>query len=291
MGRKNWVVITFLLPGLTGLLIFYLVPFIDVVRRSFLRSMGTGFAGWDNYRQVLSNRAFRLAASNTVRFVLVCLPLLLLLSLFLAMLLNRWMRAEAKHRGEEQLSAQGVLKSAYLMPLAVPAAGLVLLWRLVFDNQGLLNALLQSLGFSETDWMNTTCAFGVLVFSYIWKNLGYDVVLWLAAMAAIPESIYEAAGVDGAGEGRMFVSITLPNLKASAFTIVVLSFLNSFKVFREAYLVAGNYPQESIYMLQHVFNNWFLDLSVDKMAAGSVLLALVSGGCILLLQKSWEEEE
>ncbi len=74
------------------------------------------------------------------------------------------------------------------------------------------------------------------------------------------------------------------------FTIVVLSLLNSFKVFREAYLVSGNYPQESIYLLQHLFNNWFLDLSVDKMAAGSVLLALVIGIFVAVLEHSWEKD-
>lgn len=288
--QKNKVAACFLLPSLAGVLIFYLVPFLDVVRRSFLRSMGTGFAGWNNYWQVLTNRAFQLAAANTVRFVLVCLPLLLLLSLLLAALLNSRMRENAKHKTGKGLSAEGIIRSLYLVPMAIPAAGIVLLWKLVFDAHGFLNAISDIFGISTVDWMNTPCAFGVLVFTYIWKNLGYVVILWLAAMASIPESIYEAASVDGAGEGRLFFLITLPNLKSAAFTIVVLSFLNSFKVFREAYLVAGNYPQDSIYMLQHVFNNWFLDLSVDKMAAGSVLLALVSILLVGMLKKSWEEE-
>ena len=101
------------------------------------------------------------------------------------------------------------------------------------------------------------------------------IVLWLAAMAGIPQSVYEAARLDGTGRAACFRYITLPCLAPAAYTIAVLSFLNSFKVFREAYLVAGNYPQRSIYLLQHVFNNWFLDLSVDKMAAGAVMLALV----------------
>lgn len=139
--------------------------------------------------------------------------------------------------------------------------------------------------------MNSGAAFGVLVFSYIWKNLGYDVVLWIAGLHGIPESIYEAARVDGAGAWKCFFYITLPNIRPVAFTVVILSFLNSFKVFREAYLVAGNYPQEQIYLLQHVFNNWFSELSVDKMAAGSVLLCIVLVVFVLLLQKSWDKED
>ena len=278
MKRNNKVGWLFVLPELCGVLIFYLIPFVDVVRRSFSRAMG-GFCGLYNYRQVLSNPAFRLAAGNTLRFVAVCLPLLLVLSLGIAVMLQKLTRGEK------------LLKSAYLLPLAIPAASVVLLWKLLFHPQGLLNAWLAFLHQNGVDWMNTGAAFGVLVFTYIWKNLGYTVILWTAGLASIPESIYEAARVDGAGEWACFWYITLPNLRPAAFTIVVLSVLNSFKVFREAYLVAGSYPQESIYLLQHVFNNWFQELSVDKMSAGSVLLSLVILGFVLLLQQSWDRED
>ena len=271
--RVGWL---FVLPSLAGVMVFYLVPFLDVVRRSFLQAVGGGFAGLGNYYQVLTNKAFRLAAGNTFRFVLICLPLLLLLSLGLALLL------------QNQGKCRELLKSAYLAPLAIPAASVVLLWQLLFDNQGLLNGMLHFFHRSGKDWMNEGTAFGVLVFSYIWKNLGYDVVLWLAGLLGIPESIYEAAKVDGAGAVKSFYYITLPNIKPVAFTIVILSFLNSFKVFREAYLVAGSYPQEDIYLLQHVFNNWFSELAMDKMAAGSVLLCIVVAGFVLLLQRSWD---
>ena len=139
------------------------------------------------------------------------------------------------------------------------------------------------------DWMNTGASFGVLVFSYIWKNLGYDVVLWIAGLSMVPKEVYEAARVDGAGEWRCFFYITLQGIRPAAFTIVVISFLNSFKVFREAYLVAGNYPHDDIYLLQHLFNNWFRDLSMDKMAAGAVTMALVIFILVCLLQKSWDK--
>ena len=141
------------------------------------------------------------------------------------------------------------------------------------------------------DWMNSDGAFFVLVFSYIWKNLGYDIVLWSAGLASVPTSIYEAAKVDGANGWKCFTKITLPYISPVTFTIVVISFLNSFKVFREAYLVAGNYPQGCIYMLQHLFNNWFRELSVNKMAAGAVMLAMVIMIPIGMLQKLWAMEE
>lgn len=270
--RTGWF---FILPGLTGVLVFYLIPFGDVVRRSFWRAAGDGFVGLDNYRQVFDNQAFRLAAGNTARFVLVCLPLLLVLSLGLAVLLQK------------QGAGRRLLKSAYLVPLAIPAASVVLLWHIVFDQTGVFNGILAAFHLDGKDWMNSDAAFWVLVFSYIWKNLGYDVILWLAGLLGIPESVYEAAKADGAGEWKCFLYITLPNIRPVAFTVIILSSLNSFKVFREAYLVAGNYPQRKIYLLQHVFNNWFSDLSVDKMAAGSVLLCIVIIVFVLLLQRSW----
>lgn len=233
-SKAGWL---FLLPGLTGLMLFYLIPFIDVVRRSFINAASGQFAGFDNYKQVLGNEAFRLAAGNTIRFVLVCLPVLLALSLGVAVLLSR--KGKAGH----------LLKSAYLVPLAIPAASVVLLWQLIFDNSGVLNGALHFFHLEGKDWMHTDSAFFVLVFSYIWKNLGYDVILWMAGLQAVSESIYEAAKVDGAGAWKSFCYITLPNIRPTAFTVVILSFLNSFKVFREAYLVAGNYPQENIYLM------------------------------------------
>lgn len=283
MRRSKWTGLSFLLPGFCGVAFFSFLPFMDVIRSSFVQVVSGRFCGLENYRIVLHNRAFLLAVKNTLRFLLVCLPLLLGISLVLAFLLHAWQMAfHQKLR---------LLKAAYLVPMAIPAASLVLLWKLMFDKHGFVNGILHLCGIHEVDWMNTDAAFFVLVFSYIWKNLGYTMVLWLAGLSSISPDLYEAAEMDGAGRMTQFFKITLPLIRPLIFTIVVLSFLNSFKVFREAYLVAGNYPQEDMYLLQHLFNNWFTDLSVDKMAAGSVLLALVITVFVLLLQKLWETNE
>lgn len=279
--------ISFLLPGLCGVTVFFFLPFADVIRRSFVQTISGKFCGFANYRMVIQNSAFQLAVKNTVRFLLVCLPLLLLISLILAIIVNAlWTALEKKQKADFTLRA---IKTAYLLPMAIPAASVVLLWKLMFDRQGFVNGVCHMFGLQGVDWMNTQAAFAVLVFSYIWKNLGYTMVLWLAGLASVSTEIYEAAKVDGAGSWTQFFKITLPLVRPMIFTIVILSFLNSFKVFREAYLVAGNYPQEDMYLLQHLFNNWFLDLSVDKMAAGSVLMMLVIGTAVILLQKMWEK--
>ncbi|MDO4340718.1 MAG: sugar ABC transporter permease [Eubacteriales bacterium] len=269
----------FILPSFLGVCVFWLIPYIDVIRRSFFSAVSGEFTGLKNFRTIFENQAFRLAAANTLRFFCVCIPILVGLSLLIAVLLTK------------QKKRAHFFKSLFLLPMAIPVASVVLLWKLLFHNQGLLNHLLSLLHIPEIDWMNTGASFYVLVVSYLWRNLGYDIVLWVAGISGISQSLYDAAKVDGAGEWKCFTKITMPNLLPSLFTIVVLSLLNGFKVFREAYLVGGDYPQEKMYLLQHLFNNWYRDLALDKMAAAAV----VTGGAILLLililQKAWEKEE
>jgi multiple sugar transport system permease protein len=263
--RKRKETITawlFLLPSLIGISIFILVPFLDAIRRSFFKAMGEGFVGLHNYYTVLGNEAFLLAAKNTGRFILTCIPLLLFISLILSVMV-----AGQKRNGD-------YYKVSFLIPMAIPVASVALLWQLVFQNSGLLNHLILKLGGQPIDWMNSNYAFAVLVFSYLWKNTGYDCVLWLSGLSSIPSSLYEAAAIDGAGVIAKFRYITLPGLISTLFITAVLSLVNSFKVFREAYLIAGSYPHNSIYMLQHLFNNWFVSLDVQKMCAAAVMLAV-----------------
>ena len=114
--------------------------------------------------------------------------------------------------------------------------------------------------------------------------MGYTMVLWLAAMAAIPKEMLEAAEVDGSSGIQRIYYMVLPSLKPAFYTITIVSFLNSFKVFREAYLVAGSYPPKSMYLLQHLFNNWFVNLELGKISAGGVMMAGVFVLVTLLLQ-------
>lgn len=270
--RRNpaWL---FLLPSLLGTAIFIFVPFGDVVRRSFTEAFSGTFVGLDNYRTVFTNKAFALAMKNTSRFIVICIPLLLVSSLVLAVALKHMVRAKR------------FFQASFLIPMAVPVASVVLFWRLVFDRGGYLNGITAVFCLQPIDWMNQNTSFGVLVFCYLWKNIGYFVVLWLAGLEAIPRSYYEAAQVDGANGWKSFRYITIPRLIPTLFVVTILGFVNSFKVFREAYLISGDYPHESIYLLQHLFNNWFANLDVQKMSTAAVVLAVVIGAfiCVMLL--------
>lgn len=269
--------IVFILPSLIGVSLFFLLPYLSVLKQSFTSTISSEWLGLANYQTVLENKAFRLAVANTVKFMGACLPILLSLSLGFALLLQKNQRFS------------NWIKTGFLFPMVIPVASIAFFWRLMFEKQGLLNLLLSTVNDSPVDWMNSKSAFWVLVVTYVWKNLGYNLILWLSGLAGISETIYEAARVDGAGKWTIFFRITVPNLLPTFFVITVLSTLNTFKIFREAYLVAGEYPHQSMYMVQHVFNNWFREMDVGKMAAGSILNTVVIMLLIVLLQKRWGE--
>ena len=271
--------LSFLAPSLIGIFAMVLLPTADVVRRSFCSAMGNVFVGLENYQTVLGNESFQLAMKNTGRFLLCCIPILLASSLAVARILFRRTRF------------QDLFRTTYLLPLVVPVTSVVMIIQTVFHKNGLLSALCVALGSTPKDWLNSEYAFWVMVFCYLWKYFGYNVVLWLAGLAAIPESYYEAARVDGASESQCFFHITLPQLGGTLFVTTVLALINSFKVFREAYLVAGRYPNSSIYMLQHVLSNWFSNLDMQKISAAAVLLMAAILLLVLVSQRVLERRK
>ncbi len=275
----RWSVAVFLLPHMAGVLCFALLPMVRVLVRSFQSAVGGSWVGLKNYLMVWNNTAFRLAVSNTARFILVCVPILVVMSLILTVAVQS-IPVVGKH-----------IRSIFLMPMAIPAASVVLVWKALFHDSGLLNHVLLDMGADAIPWMDSGAAFWMLVISYLWKNLGYTMVLWAAGLSAIPKSCYEAAQVDGATSRQIFFRITLPNLKGTAYILVVLSVLNSFKVFREAWLVAGDYPDQSMYLLQHLYNNWFRELDFDKIAAAGVMCSLVIFLLIGMLRRAWDRED
>ena len=272
-ARAAWA---FIIPSLLGIAILVLIPFGEAIRRSLFNNPGTRFLGLQNYRNVLDNAAFKLAAENTGKFILACVPILLLISFILAL-------------SVQALGKRGrTYKTTFLLPMAIPVASVSLLWKVLFADNGLANGVLSFLGAEPVSFLGSNAAFWVLIFTYLWKNSGYNMILWLSGMDGISKDLYEAAEVDGAGYRQKLWYITIPNLLPTLGMLSVLSLLNTFKVFREAYLVAGKYPHDSIYLLQHLFNNWFFDLDLGRLTAGAVMMAMVMLIVILLLQKILE---
>jgi multiple sugar transport system permease protein len=277
-SKDQWFGRLMIAPSLIGVMVFVLIPFIDVLRRSFSEAMSRELVGMENYENVVNSSAFLLAAKNTGKFLVVCIPLLLVSSLAISLLLF----SVKKFRE--------LFKSLLLLPMAIPAASIVLLWKVFFHEDGVLNQVIGKVGVPPVNFLNSNSAFGVLVFTYIWKNIGYDMVLWIAGLNQIPNELYEAAAIDGAGAWKKFRYVTLPQLKPTIFVVTVLSLINSFKVFREAYLIAGDYPHQSMYMLQNLFNNWFTTLDIQKISAAAIIVAMVIFLFIVILQRVTRED-
>lgn len=273
MGKMKKAVVPwlFLAPSLGGVALFTGFPFLDVIWRSFTDAMGTRFVGISNYQAVLHNEAFRLAAKNTACFLLTCIPLLLLTSFLAALLI----RAGAKEGREgESQGFLGLCRTTLVLPMVIPAASMVLIWKIIFCPDGVLNQWLSFLTGKiwETDWAFSGYASSVLAATYLWKHTGYDMVLWLAGLMGISRELYEAAEMDGAGVFARLQHITLPGLRGTFRMVGILSVADAFRVYREAYLLAGPYPDSSVYLIPHLFAHWFLTLDVQKMTAAAVML-------------------
>ena len=249
-----------LVPSMAGILLFFVVPLFDVLRRSFLNDGGTTFVGAANYQAAIANGVFREATAHTLLFLAVGLPLLLGLSLLAALLL------------EKATPLRSLAKSALLVPLAVPSFAVVLVVALLFDPVELADDAARTVGMSSSSRLDGPAAFVVLEGLYIWKNLGFAVLLWLTALSRVPLSCREAAVLDGAGRVRSTVFVVLPLIAPMATFITVLSVASAFRMYREAYLLFGAYPPADIYLIPHLFANWFADVSIGKLAAATVLL-------------------
>lgn len=260
----------FIVPGFIGVMIFIVLPLADVFISSFRRGGQGSFVGLTNYSVVLDNQAFRLAAGNSLLFELVSVPLLIVVSLVVAI---------------EVYEMKGnIVKFAFLIPLAIPSNSLAVVWKILFAENGIVNGLITKFGGTPISFFDGKAVFRLFVGTFVFKNIGYNMLIWLAGLSAIPTEIYEAAKVDGAGRFTRILRITLPNMKRSFFIVAMLSVVNSLKIFREQYLMAGGYPDTAIYQLQHVFNNWFEKLELGKLTAGAVMTAGVFFGVILVIR-------
>ncbi|MCM3628191.1 sugar ABC transporter permease [Paenibacillus glycanilyticus] len=267
--RQHCVVaIGFLAPSVIGFSIFYLIPFAMGVRYSLMnRSNGGSFVGLANYKELLASDSFLKAAKNTFLFTSVSVPITIALSLLLALLLN------------QSIYFRNWLRTAYVLPLVLPVTSVVLIWQVLFDWNGAVNSWLHELGVSRIDWMKSEWARGVLSIVYAWKNIGYNIILFLAGLQNIPKDYYETAELEGAGAIRKFTRITLVYLTPKMFFVVLMGLISSFRIFRETYLIAGDYPHDSIYMLQHYMNNMFLSLDIQKLTSAAVIMVI----CLIVL--------
>ena len=254
----------FLAPGILGFLLFYIWPFCISLGYAFLdKPMGGSFVGIRNFLDLLGSKTYLKGLANTLKFIAVSVPLNMALSLGVAMLVNR----SGKRRERYAL--------VFLIPLVIPSGSMVFFWRAVFAGDGFLNGVLRSVGLPKVNWLDSELALLVMVLIFVWKNLGYNMVLYLSGIGSIPREHYEAAGVDGARPWQVFRHITLPSLASTSVLVLIMSIVNSFKVFKEIYLITVAYPHDSIYTTQHFMNNMFASLNYPRLTTATTLLVII----------------
>ena len=264
-GRfRDWLVSCgFLGPSLIGVSIFFIVPFAIVVYYSLIRSnLVPDFVGLTNYVNLFHNSAFLTSVKNTAAFSAMAVPLAVILALVLALML------------ECRIPLKSQFRTFFLSPMMVPVASVVLIWQVVFHFNGTLNVFLSVFGADKIDWLKSPYALLVVLVLFLWKNLGYNMILFMAALNNIPNELLEVADVEGASPLYKFFAIKLRYLSPTVLFVTILSLINSFKVFREIYLLTGDYPYEGLYMLQHFMNNTFTALDYQKLSAAAVVMAI-----------------
>ena len=262
----------FLSPSLLGVGVFFIVPFFVVVYYSVIDGVGSrNFVFLDNFVKLFKNSAFILASKNTLHFSGIAVPLAVILSIILALML------------EARIPMKSQFRTFFLSPMMVPVASVVLIWQVLFNYNGTINEFLLLFGADKIDWLQSEHSQIVVIILFLWKNLGYFMILFMAGLANIPKELLEVADVEGASEWYKFFAIKLRYLSPTVLFVTILSLINSFKVFREVYLLTGDYPYETLYMLQHFMNNTFKSLDYQKLSAAAVVMALVMVVLIALL--------
>lgn len=238
--RRRIHFLPFLLPGILGVAVFYIAPFFIGTALSFRQGAGFGVA---NYQAVWQSKAFRLAVQNTLSLIGVGVPAMLIYGGFLAVGYQACLR-------KGMPGCRGLFLM-HLLPMVLPSAVIVFFVQMF-------------LPFSEAPQV-----FWLLTGIFIWKNAPYVFLALFAGLRNIAEEIYDAARVDGAGTRKMLRFITVPLLVPYIGIGVVLAVLGVFRIFRESYLLFGNYPDKSIYLLQNYMNNLFYSLNYGELAAAS----------------------
>ncbi|MCR4617345.1 MAG: sugar ABC transporter permease [Lachnospiraceae bacterium] len=275
--RAKWGSTIFLIPSVAGCALFFFVPYLVVIYYSVLDNpIGKHFVGIENYKSVFQNSAFRTAVTNTGVFSAIAVPLAVVLSLLLAILLDH------------KIPLRTQFRAFLLSPMMVPVASIVLIWQVLFDQNGAVNVLLSKFGVTGVDWLKSDLAIVVIVILFLWKNIGYNMILFMAALSSVPQDIIEVARLESCGNVRIFFTIKLRYLVSTIVFVTIMSLINSFKIFREIYLLTTDYPYESIYMLQHFMNNKFKSLDYQMLSAAAVVMSLVMVVIIVVLFKAEE---
>jgi multiple sugar transport system permease protein len=270
----------FFSPGLIGLLVFMAGPILYSFYLSFTSYNiyePPNWVGLKNYRIMLTeDPLFFKSLFNTLYYVGISVPLNTAMGILLAVLMNQ------KVRGIR------VFRTIYFLPSVVSGVAVALLWQWLLDpNFGLVNTFLANFGITGPGWlMDEAWSKPSLILMNLWA-VGGSMIIYLAGLQGIPQSLYEAATVDGAGPIRKFINITLPMLTPTIFFNVVMGVLSGFQVFLQAYIMTGGGPNNStMFFAFYLYNKAFKDLQLGYASAMAWILLLITLVCTLILFKT-----
>ncbi len=268
--KKNLTAYSFILPNFLGFAIFTLIPVIFAFILSFLNWDGANpisFAGLDNFKRLMTDTTFKIALKNTLVYSIATVPLTLVASLGIAILLNK------------KIFGRNFFRTVFFFPYVASLVAVAVVWNMIFNpSMGVVNSFLMSLGITNPPgWTSsTTWAMPVIVFVSIWKNMGYYMVIYLAALQGIPRDLYEAASIDGANGWQQFKKITLPMLTPTTFFVSIMLTISCFKVFDLVYMMTQGGPGRSTTVLvSHIYNTAFKEFSYGYSSAISMILFMI----------------
>lgn len=281
--REALWALLFLAPSLAGFLVFTLGPVGASLGLSATRWDLIGrpeFVGLDNYRAALADPILGRVMRNTVTYSAGTVPLLVIVSLALAMALNQPIRGRT------------LFRVILFMPVVSSTVAVAMVWRWIYAPFGALNALLVSVGLPVVGWLTTTTwAMPAVILMSVWQSVGYSMVIFLAGLQGIPQHLYDAAAVDGASPWQRFWRITLPLLSPTTFFIVVMAIISTFQVFGQVYMLTGGGPAfATSTIVYYIYERAFLALHMGYASALAWLLFAAIFGLTVIqlrLQRRW----
>ena len=273
--KSGW---PYFLPSLLGLALFYLLPLLLSLSYALLDNMGSRrFVGLQHFAATIGNQMFRQGLYNTALLLAIGMPLLFALALAIAL------RVQTLRRG------RGVILALLLLPLMVPAAVTSHFWQSTFAVNGLINRVLYDLNLSLLNFASSRWALLVPLLIYLWKHIGMAVLLFYTGLQRIPRQYYEQAACSGANQGQQLRRVTWPYLAPTSLVVFILSFIGILQVFKELYLIYGNYPPRRLYLLQHYLHNQFFSFNMQRLTAAAYILipafGLAAAGLFLWQKK------
>ena len=266
--KRNLTGWAFLLPASILIFVFCFYPMVQALILSFQKGTGSAVqpAGFANYARILKDATFQQCLFNTIFYFVIQVPIMLILALILAQLLN-----------SPDIKGKGIYRTMIFLPCATSLVSYSMIFKSLFANDGLVNRVLSTVGIPTVDWFqNAWAARWVIVIALIWRWTGYNMVLYLAGLQNIDYSIYEAARIDGASPIQQFIHLTIPLLKPTILLTAIMSTSGTLQLFDESVnLTAGGPGKATMTLTHYIYNISFVETPKFNYAAALSVFILV----------------